>query len=135
MKKQKSKSEKGRRPGVATAKSSHTPGPWTLHYGDLHDYGEDGQENGFHITMGNYNRSGGPVIHALRYAEEVFPESKEYPEAEANARLIAAAPDGYVLAKRVIKYLTPYEPRPFLDADSELWKMSNDLVAKVEGQR
>jgi hypothetical protein len=55
--------------------------------------------------------------------------------AQTNARLITTAPDGYALAKRVIEYLTPYEPDPRLDGDAELWQMANALVAKAEGRR
>lgn len=76
---------------MSTTKS--TPGRWRLEEGQPDDHGEDGG-GGFTICMGDRERTGGGrYIHAAGYAEGMYPEDKEYPEAEANARLMASAPE------------------------------------------
>ncbi len=88
-----------------------TPGPRQFIYGDLFDHGEDGHANGFTVLMASARVAELPddeepeagadrignslVIHQIRIAEDVFPEDAGRAEAEANARLISAAPDLY----------------------------------------
>lgn len=80
------------------AEPKFTPAPWRFDYGDSFDHHEDGEANGFEILMDGANpRETGrcQAIHRIRYAEEVFPDDACREEAEANARLIAAAPELY----------------------------------------
>ena len=95
-------------PKTASRSEPWTPGPWQFAYGDLYDHGEDGDANGFTVLMAGARTMERPenetpgagadrigkalVIHQVRIAEEIFPEDGGYDEAEANARLIAAAP-------------------------------------------
>jgi hypothetical protein len=71
-----------------------TSGPWRYKRGDSFDHGKDGAENGFEIVLSGAPESGRcRIIHRIRYAEDIFPEDgDDYVEAEANCRLIRAAP-------------------------------------------
>ena len=64
----------------------HTPGPWTYAPG----FGDEG----FRITLGGASKWA--VEKGISYAMCLYPDDgDQYLEAEANARLIAAAPDLY----------------------------------------
>jgi hypothetical protein len=92
-------------------KLSFTPAPWQFIYGDIYDHSEDGHANGFTVLMAGARvcdmppdempeagsaQIGRPlVIHQVRIAEDIFPEDAGRTEAEANARLISAAPELY----------------------------------------
>ena len=66
--------------------SDHTPGPWTYE-ADPEDLG------GFVLTLGDVTERT-QVEQEIEYAEGLFPEDgDQWRTAEANARLIAAAPD------------------------------------------
>ncbi len=69
--------------------AAHTPGPWHYRRGDSFDHSDDGVDNGFEILMG----AGQYVHERIRYAEDIWPEDQAHKEAQANARLIASAPD------------------------------------------
>ena len=70
----------------------HTPGPWTYAPG----FGEEG----FDITLGRMSEWVGSEEKVFSYAMCLYPEDgAQHAEAEANARLIAAAPDLYAALK------------------------------------
>jgi len=71
--------------------SKHTPGPWTYHLGR-------GASPRFHIQM----ESGYQIASTTELSKH--PQAKEENEArEANARLIAAAPDGLAAAREALQ--------------------------------
>ncbi len=53
---------------------------------------------------------------------------------QANARLIAAAPDGLALAQMVVKYFGEDEIQDFLDGDITLRDAARALIAKAGGR-
>lgn len=115
-----------------------TKGPWQFAYGDLYDHGEDGDANGFTVLMAGARTKERPedetpgagadrigkalVIHQVRIAEEIFPEDGGHDEAEANARLIAAAPDLYAALERTVRALEPGEHGAIKQAHTALAK-------------
>lgn len=100
--------------------SKHTPGPWELDIG----------EYGFRIRMGSavpYTGVYKPqhliewdpgVYHAPDYPE-TDAENRQYLEAEANAHLIAAAPEMYEALEALL-----YEHKP---CGGELWHKGNEI--------
>lgn len=64
-------------------KASHTPGPWTMETVRT--------SAGVCFKVGPFPWKEGKLNHACIYAD--YPSSREHAECEANARLIAAAPD------------------------------------------
>ncbi len=88
--------------------TKHTPGPWR-HAG--HDYAQ-----GTHITV--YCEQGTNVASVTKspWTGNKGPSAAKYLEvAEANARLITAAPDQH---EEMVRHLTILER---LEADPELW--------------
>lgn len=83
----------GEKPSVAR----FTSGPWRYKRGDSFDHGEDAEENGFEIILSGDPASGRiSVIHLIRYCEDIWPDDgPQHATAEANARLISAAPALY----------------------------------------
>lgn len=75
---------------MKTKAAKPTPAPWRWQVGDIHDHGDE--RSGFTILMADYGPSGGAVRHVIQYADGICEGDNDYPEAEANARLIAAAP-------------------------------------------
>lgn len=55
-------------------------------------------------------------------------------DADANARLIAAAPDGYALAKLIVEYFGDDDIDELLNVDIRLRDAARALIAKVEGR-
>jgi hypothetical protein len=79
-------------------KPKFTLGPWYCSRGDSFDHSNDGKINGFEILLNSADPLATArcrLIDRIRYAEDIFPEDAEYSEAEANAHLIAAAPELY----------------------------------------
>ena len=110
---------------------SHTPGPWTVDDDEIvagevhvvcfgHDYDDYG---GFH---GRWPR---PKGHRARYADGQYEIMKA--EADANARLIAAAPDLLAALEAAWPGLSgqSYE-RPI----SEVWEQARSAIAKAKGE-
>ena len=66
---------------------TYTPGPWT--------YVEDEDDGGFEVTLGETKTSyRWYAEQKFSYAEDLYPEDgAQYQEAEANVRLMVAAPD------------------------------------------
>lgn len=81
--------------------SKHTPGPWEFE--EISDAGDERGE-GF-IIGGNL---GGLVGAALPWPTEL--DSGDFSRVEANARLIAAAPDLLEALKKAVEYLRPRVP-------------------------
>src|SRR5690606_3860687 len=78
--------------------SKHTPGPWKLKH----------VKNGHHIFMGQATRTPWhyPSHCKIEYEHDVWPEDGEqYEEAEANARLIAAAPELLGVCKSALSFI------------------------------
>ncbi len=108
-------------------KPTFTSGPWQFIYGDLFDHGEDGNANGFTILMADARVAEMPpdempeagavrlgrklAIHQVRIAEDIFPEDAGRKEAEANARLMSAAPELYAALDRARDFISNgYQP-------------------------
>lgn len=96
------------------SESKHTPGPW--HISPNQDFVRYTQSDGTHPNICGLHCFGGP--------EE---------EWDANARLIAAAPDGYALAQHILAL----ETDPYLQGHPEWEAFLNEakaLTNKVEGR-
>ena len=101
--------------------AKHTPGPWS-----------------YSITAGNYGRI---YFHGLGRADRSLGADSLFGYCgEANARLIAAAPDGLARAKanvaafEAIDKMTPFgdtEPKWWL-AWSEQVRLDREFIAKAE---
>jgi hypothetical protein len=114
----------------------NTPGPWQLVFGDPYDHGEDGHTDGFTILMAGarvanpeedrHERIGKAfVIHEIRYADGIFPEDGGRSEAEANAHLIAAAPDLYDAVRQAAE---------LFEDDEGISAVLRSALAKASGQ-
>lgn len=94
--------------------TKHTPGPWTMH-----PRGEDGAEVRAITSVAwcgiasTHGASGSQVIRA--------------DEAQANARLIAAAPDLLAACEAIIDAATPWAP------DTPALMMVRAAIAKAKG--
>lgn len=98
--------------------SKHTDGPWTACFLTV-----CGEVEGFHISGRPYG-STAPICEA-RYAGFA-------PQLEANARLIAAAPDLYVIATHpVLEHLIATSDHPSVKAIFE--PMRRAALAKATG--
>ena len=71
-----------------TEQGKHTPGPWAV--------------NPFAAQVDAFNENGGATVCELLWPTEVRSEA----ETEANARLIAAAPDLLAALKALRRYIT-----------------------------
>ena len=92
--------------------AEHTPGPWTL------TTGADNER----IVTSTWDADGLDDDVALVYGGNAAdPDVRE-----ANARLIAAAPDGYALALAVAEY--------FDGTDAPIGQMARDFIDKVRGE-
>jgi hypothetical protein len=87
--------------------SAHTPGPWTIK-GPI----RDGQD----ISIEARRASGNPQYIGRVYSAGIL--AKSDPEAEANARLIAAAPALLQVAEGALGYL---EALPVAARPDEAW--------------
>ena len=95
----------------------HTPGPWTYAPG----YGDEG----FRITLGGASKWA--VEKGISYAMCLYPEDgAQHAEAEANARLIAAAPDLLAALEGLEELLMIRESSPTM---SPLCTIEQDRVA------
>ena len=61
------------------------------------------EDSGFHFLLGGEEASG--VEEIIGYADMLYPDDgQQYEVAEANARLIAAAPDMLAALETIVKY-------------------------------
>lgn len=94
----------------------HTPGPWKLGHND-----------------GTFVEIDAPTHGALATTVWCMEDDKGFgsPECEANARLIAAAPEGYELAKEFLEFARG--GNHFFYPPGSMQKLEQ-FVAKVEGR-
>lgn len=111
----------------------HTPGPWINKLPSMND------EHMCRVMSAGYPQEPGyqkayPVV-AMTWSPEhvVSYVGLSRQECIANARLIAAAPDGLALAKAVVEYFGDDPIDPLLDGDIRLREMARAIVAKAEG--
>jgi hypothetical protein len=102
----------------------HTPGPWTL-------------GAGYKIPR-NHAVCSGPQIIA-KVIGFGYPVGEGWDErSEANARLIAAAPELYKIAVMVVNAISEGQTFPGIDPDDpeaeiELWYEARQAIAKATG--
>jgi hypothetical protein len=112
----------------------HTPGPWKLEY-------DDGDNAGvFTLRMGTAikNRGMYKPNHLIEIYEGTWPEYVDFPETEANARLIAAAPEllealeqGADLTLRLLTMVTHGKPS---EEDAKAWlNFAGAVIRKAKG--
>ena len=77
--------------------TQHTPGPWWV------DQGVDGLDLPGHVTINAKNKLA--LAQVVWVMEDDAAEGKPSPEREANARLIAAAPDLLEALENTLKFL------------------------------
>ena len=100
----------------------HTPGPW---HAEKHV--SMGQELFAVFSEGVHKAPDGIFLGT----------AGTQPESQANARLIAAAPDGYALAESIVRW---YENAGDSDPDQEspgsikLWRQAKAFLAKARGE-
>lgn len=115
--------------------AKHTPGPWKWGCTD------DGHE----IRMGTALASFGTweSQHLIEYNHEIFqdededdgdpsPETRQYKEAEANARLIAAAPELLAACQAFLELFRKSDMFPE-DECHDLYNVMEDAIAKATG--
>lgn len=110
-----------------TQKTKHTPGPWVV-------------ENGLQVWKSGHNTVESPRICTFKNAALPV-EQISYVEMEANARLIAAAPDLLEALKEIEKWYDAIENRPSLCGlghekygKEELPKIIRAAIAKAMGE-
>ncbi len=117
---------------IANNETKHTPGPWTvIKSNDKSKYAV----NWLEISPG--------VVSSSEYSTSRWGESETYCGVritEANARLIAAAPDLLAVARQIEWLATAGEDRdgvPYQPTASDwmrLWSQARDAIAKAEGR-
>ena len=99
--------------------TAHTPGPWTVEK----DIGSTSSRVTFRI--------GGNIQAAISSEQGIAttnaPALMSVEEAEANARLIAAAPELLAALQTLVNSLCPY------DTDPECWANAMAAIAKATG--
>ena len=113
--------------GMTTPMSTHTPGPWTLNPKAVFE------NNGFKINAFPVSGSGQAIaaVWAGSFGKGPFGLDNQ----EANARLIAAAPD---LAEAVRELLATHpaayrEPRKIDNRTDNAIRIARAAIAKAEG--
>lgn len=106
----------------------HTKGPWEVEFDD------NDPSDGHIIRMGSAIESPGfhKTHHRIEYEHMLYPGDKGFKEAQANARLIAAAPD--LLAE--LQNIANANPRDWDDpGDFQGWAQSRAraMIAKATG--
>jgi hypothetical protein len=124
---------------IGNLESGHTPGPWQLHPGDTWIHGAPGNAPLAMACKGIHRES-----HASdpSFVREV--ETRSLAEVQANARLIAVAPEMLTVLRSVAN--EPCRSAAFLKVDCEQWLMDHPsagrcvrcdaraLLAKVNGR-
>ena len=101
------------------SEAKHTPGPWVFRRGP--------DDAGFEFTLGD-TRERTFVEQTFDYAQGLYPDDgDQYETAEANARLIAAAPELLTLLQKL------YDQRPSL-ANPVTRREIRAAIAKAKGE-
>lgn len=105
--------------------AKHTPGPWAL--------GKPYGQNNIEIVGDNHSRLIGTVlVKRWGHCENPSrPRWDDWPEGEANAHLIAAAPEMYEVLEALVT--ASYDVTPASEMD-ELWRLAERVLAKARGQ-
>jgi hypothetical protein len=104
---------------ITQTQTKHTPGPWSYNQ-------DEGGYQGHFISTGDY------IICDLPDAEDFLAGSKSAaPQTEANARLIAAAPDMLSLLKRLNEAFYVKGTRKAL---MEVMQETRPMIARTEGR-
>jgi hypothetical protein len=114
----------------------HTPGPWRVEQNTTFIWGACNPDDPTTRGMGF------PIAYARMVSSDR--EIGVISEAEANARLIAAAPDGYAFAKALDASWSetlPLGPDAYSEGNvtigeehAELWRQCRAFIAKAEGR-
>jgi hypothetical protein len=107
--------------------AKHTPGPWEV--GPLANR-EDGNGNDERVIE---TYDGGPTIATAWPMADDF-NRDDAPEREANARLIAAAPDLLDLVSRLVGEVVTPEYGTDLVIDPAVIHEARALLAQIEGE-
>lgn len=113
----------------------HTPGPWLIRTGGT----MTGRGPEVYVEGEHYDDGAEFVVADCGCSEATGGKRrwKRTPDAdaiEANARLIAAAPDGLALARLVVTYFGDDDIDDMMDADIRLRDAARVLIAKAEGK-
>ena len=109
--------------------SGHTPGPWKMKFEE--EFAE--LDQGFLITMGTFlDGTDFPYdIHQIVYASNLYPEEERFGEAQANARLIAAAPD---MLKALREFIRVADSEHTVTNRGAAYELAVFAIAKAEGK-
>ena len=110
------------------ATPGHTPGPWTIDHERIGPPGEP-----VALLCDSHAPESGTVVEWPRFGEVV-----DDTENEANARLIASAPDLLAALMQIMDF-EGGEPGSYNDPDTqeradEVWQDAFDAIAKAKGQ-
>jgi hypothetical protein len=100
--------------GGAMQQTQHTPGPWTADSGDGQYYGVFRESDG------------GGICYLSEPGGQLLPTDRNWPEHEANARLIAAAPDLLAALRNIIA-------APRNASRAFIHEIARAAIAKAEG--
>jgi hypothetical protein len=113
--------------------AEHTPGPWEI----------SGDEEGWTIRMGTALADDGrwQVQHRIELdwgdTYDGEGDNSQYEEAEANARLIAAAPDLLAALEGVTAYIEDHRGDGgdgIMCTGCRLWKQARAAIARARGE-
>ena len=100
----------------------HTPGPWTVRCSS--------KGYPYQIEAPNGSRGPGGITCVTRWAAISFPTSTE---GQANARLIAAAPDMFAILQDACRE-SDANPIPRGPKAQDMYDRAMAIIAKVEGR-
>ena len=107
------------------SEAKHTPGPWTFRRGP--------DDEGFEFTLGDTSERT-LVEQTFHYAEVLYPEDgDQYETAEANARLMVAAPDLLTALEEMVEECEVW-PDGTLAIDAPLLAAARAAIAKAKGK-
>jgi len=114
-------------PRVDVATPGHTPGPWTIDHERIGPWGEP-----VALLCDSHAPESGTVVEWPRFGEVV-----DDAENEANARLIASAPDLLAALMQLMEWEGD-EPGTYTDPDTQdraivVWQDAFDAIAKAKG--
>ena len=113
--------------------TAHTPGPWRVEQFDWDDRSQDGDVNYFATVYGKTEKG-----HDFILADMCGTETGTYAKSqgEADAKLIAAAPDMYEALKACMEWIAnTVESGAIEEFDHEnvgVWKLAEAAIHKAE---